>query len=351
MTATDEIVRLDGVSKIFRRPGHEPVRALQNVSLTIPRGETVGIIGRSGAGKSTLIRLINGLERPEAGRILVDGIDISTLKQAELRRERRKIGMIFQHFNLLSSRTVFDNVAFPLELAHMPGSRIRERVDQLLDLVGLSDKRRRYPAELSGGQQQRVGIARALATEPKILLSDEATSALDPETTGAILDLLAKINRELSVTVVLITHQMSVIKAICDRVGVIEDGAIVEQGSVYEVFSRPKSPTTKSFVGYLLDAALPAGIATALRADRVGAERTILRLVFAGEALEAPILSRIARDWNVDISILHGQMDNFGEISIGVFIVALPASVLDDDGLGNFLSINDVAFEVLGHVS
>ena len=214
----------------------------------MPQGSILGVIGRSGAGKSTLIRLVNGLEKPTAGRVIVDGADIAALPEAALRHARRSIGMIFQHFNLLSSRTAAQNVALPLEVAGYDKAEIRTRVEELLALVGLTDKRNRYPSELSGGQKQRVGIARALATKPKVLLSDEATSALDPETTRSILDLLARINAELGLTILLITHEMAVIRTIAREVAVIEGGRIVEQGDVFEVFTRPHHEVTRSFL-------------------------------------------------------------------------------------------------------
>src|SRR3954469_10614634 len=228
------MIEFHGVEKEFPgRGGGTAVRALDGIDLSIGRGEIFGIIGRSGAGKSTLIRVVNMLERPTAGRVSVDGVDMNALDGAGLRAARRGIGMIFQHFNLLSSRTVYDNVALPLELAGLKRAEIKEKVEPLLELVGLSDKRDRYPAELSGGQKQRVGIARALATEPKVLLCDEATSALDPETTQSILALLRQVNRDLGITILLITHEIPVIKEICDRVAVIENGRIVEEGEVF----------------------------------------------------------------------------------------------------------------------
>src|SRR5690606_6325449 len=216
-SAATDLIRIEGVSKIFPASRNSAaVAALDGIDLTAPRGSITAIIGRSGAGKSTLIRLVNGLEKPTNGRVIVDGTDVAQLSEAKLRTIRRSIGMIFQHFNLLSSRTVFDNVALPLEIAGVSRRDIEAKVTPLLDLVGLADKRSRYPAELSGGQKQRVGIARALSTEPKLLLSDEATSALDPETTQSVLDLLARINRELGLTILLITHEMEVVKRIAD---------------------------------------------------------------------------------------------------------------------------------------
>src|SRR6187455_1123674 len=228
------MIQLQGITQAYG--AHE---ALRGVDLDVAPGEIFGIIGRSGAGKSSLVRTINLLNRPRAGKVIVGGRELTALPDAQLRAARREIGLIFQHFNLLSSRTVAQNVALPLELAGVAPAEIRQRVDELLDLVGLADMRDRYPAELSGGQKQRVGIARALATRPKVLLSDEATSALDPETTIQILNLLKRINAELNLTILFITHEMSVVRQLADRVAVMEAGRIVEQGTTYDIFSSP----------------------------------------------------------------------------------------------------------------
>ena len=224
------------------------VQALRGIDLAVRPGEVFGIIGRSGAGKSSLVRTINLLNRPTAGQVIVDGRELSSLPESELRAARRQIGLIFQHFNLLSSRTVHGNVALPLELAGVPAAEIKQRVDELLELVGLAELRDRYPAQISGGQKQRVGIARALANRPKVLLSDEATSALDPETTRSILALLRQINRDFGLTVVLITHQMQVIKQVADRVAVLDAGRVVEHGAVMDVFTRPREAITRSLL-------------------------------------------------------------------------------------------------------
>ncbi|HPQ11552.1 MAG TPA: ATP-binding cassette domain-containing protein, partial [Bacillota bacterium] len=240
------MIRFENVTKIYK--GENEVVALKNIDLTINDGEIFGIIGLSGAGKSTLVRCINLLETPDEGRVLVDGVDMMNLTRRELRQHRKSIGMIFQHFNLLSSRTVAENVAFPLELIGVPKRQRIKKVRDLLELVGLSDKARAYPSQLSGGQKQRVGIARALANDQKILLCDEATSALDPQTTMSILELLKKINRERGITVVIITHEMHVIKEICDRVAVIEDGRIIETGIVEDVLLNPTTETARTFL-------------------------------------------------------------------------------------------------------
>ena len=310
------MIDLRGITQIYQGP-QGPVEALRGIDLHVTPGEVFGIIGRSGAGKSSLVRVINLLNRPSKGQVIVDGRDMTRLNDAELRAARREIGMVFQHFNLLSSRTVYDNVALPLELAGMPAAEIKARVEPLLDLVGLAHLADRYPAQISGGQKQRVGIARALASRPKVLLSDEATSALDPETTRSILDLLRQVNRDLGVTVVLITHQMQVIKQIADRVAVIEAGRIVEMGPVIDVFTRPREAITKSLIDEIVPQELPAGVLTRVQAlaARLAAGQSgqLLRLSYAGEQAYEPILSHLIRELGLDLSILHGQIDEIQE--------------------------------------
>src|ERR1700690_48603 len=264
---TRPIIAFANVSKVYpARNESAQVVALDDIDLQVPEGAIVGVIGKSGAGKSTLIRLINGLERPSSGQVWVNGTDVTTLDERGLRQARRSIGMIFQHFNLLSSRTAFENIALPLEIAGFAKSEIANVVEPLLAMVGLSDKRDRYPAELSGGQKQRVGIARALATKPKVLLSDEATSALDPETTDQILSLLKTINAELKLTILFITHEMMVVKKLADRVAVLEGGRIVEQGTTYEIFANPRHETTKRFVGSVAGGQGDEGLAAQIKA-------------------------------------------------------------------------------------
>lgn len=343
---------LDRVSKTFSARGNDPaVAALKDISLAIPRGEIYGVIGRSGAGKSTLIRTINGLERPSSGDVIVDGVTINRLDERALRGERRKIGMIFQHFNLLSSRTAFDNVALPLELVGLSRTAIREKVLGLLDLVGLSDKKDRYPVELSGGQKQRVGIARALATDPKVLLSDEATSALDPETTRSILSLLARVNAELGVTIVLITHEMTVIKEICHRVGVIEAGSIIEEGPVSEVFAHPRTTTARSFIGSLPGREVPAALAGRLGADPATATQTVLRLTLTGDAASQPLVTRIARELGIDIALLGGQIDSIGSHPFALLYAGVPTGAWANGAVTAALEAAGVDTEVIGHVA
>ena len=297
----------------FQSVGKTFARALVDVSLEVAPGEVFGVIGQSGAGKSTLIRLINGIERPSLGRVITDGEDVGALDAGGLRGLRRRVGMIFQHFNLLSSKTVAANVAFPLKVAGVPRGEIGPRVAELLDRVGLADQAHKYPAQLSGGQKQRVGIARALANGPKILLCDEATSALDPQTTEQILDLLARLNRELGLTIVLITHEMEVIRRVCHRVAVLDAGAVVESGEVAEVFLHPQHPVTRALV---------ADAAGLVVAKGQGAGPT-LRLTFRGAATYEPILGRIARDTGVDYSILAGRIDRIRDEPYGQLLVSL----------------------------
>ncbi len=297
----------------------QSIAALQSMHLKVLRGEIFGLIGHSGAGKSTLLRLINRLEEPTGGRIIVDGVDVTALDAQGLRRFRQRVGMIFQHFNLLSSKTVADNVAMPLKLAgELNRTQIKQRVIELLTRVGLSEHANKYPAQLSGGQKQRVGIARALATDPKILLCDEATSALDPQTTAQVLQLLAEINRELGLTIVLITHEMDVIRRVCDRVGVMDGGVIVEHGLVSDVFLHPQHPTTQRFVQESeQDSDLAFGD------DYQHVAGRIVRLTFLGEATYAPLLGQVARDTGVDYSILAGRIGRIKDQACGQLTLAL----------------------------
>ncbi|CAL8973090.1 Methionine import ATP-binding protein MetN [Rhodoplanes serenus] len=345
-------VRFEAVSRIFPARKSDPaVAALDHVSLDVAPGSIYGIIGRSGAGKSTLVRLVNGLDRPTQGRVLIDGVDLAGLDAPGLRALRRRIGMIFQHFNLLSSRTAAANVALPLELAGVPAETIRTRVAELLDLVGLADKANRYPAELSGGQKQRVGIARALATEPKVLLSDEATSALDPETTEQILALLKRVNALTGVTIVLITHEMRVITSICDRVAVLEGGRVVEEGAVYGVFAHPRAETTRRLVAAVNGTALPPELSARLRADPAGASLTVLRIVFTGDEATEPILSRLSRSLDIEVNILAGRIDEIGGAPFGTLVVGVPSRPDLVAAVTELVRSNGLGVEVLGHVA
>ncbi|MDP4021968.1 methionine ABC transporter ATP-binding protein [Methylobacterium sp. NEAU 140] len=346
------LIRIEGVSKTYpARAGAAPVAALSGIDLAVPKGEILGVIGRSGAGKSTLIRLINGLERPSAGRVVVGGAEVSALAERDLRAVRARVGMIFQHFNLLSSRTAADNVALPLEIAGWKRDAIRTRVADLLALVGLEDQARRYPAELSGGQKQRVGIARALATGPDVLLSDEATSALDPETTRAILALLKRINRDLGLTIVLITHEMSVIRAVADAVAVIEGGAIVERGSVFEVFTRPRAEITRSLLAGETGHGLPPGLAARIGPEPLPGAAPVLRLVFRGAGADTAVIARLARETGIEAAILAGSVDEIGGQPFGALAVALSAGPDVAARARAFLVGHGVETESLGYLA
>jgi D-methionine transport system ATP-binding protein len=323
---THPIIAFANVSKVYpARNESAEVVALDAIDLQVPAGAIVGVIGKSGAGKSTLIRLINGLERPTTGSVLVNGTDVTALGERDLREARRSIGMIFQHFNLLSSRTAFENIALPLEIAGVAKSEIAGVVEPLLAMVGLSDKRDRYPAELSGGQKQRVGIARALATKPRVLLSDEATSALDPETTDQILSLLKTINAELKLTVVFITHEMSVVKKLADQVAVIEGGRIVEQGTTYDIFANPRHETTRRFVGSITGGNAPEWLRAKLRPERLAGDSAVLHVGFTGRGAGQPVLSRLARNLGIDVNILHGQVETIAGHPFGSLFISVSA--------------------------
>jgi D-methionine transport system ATP-binding protein len=316
------LLEFHNVNKTYR----SDVFALTDINLSVNEGEVFGIVGHSGAGKSTLIRLINLLERPTGGSILIDGQDITCYDGKRLREARRKIGMIFQHFNLLSSKTVAENVAFPLKLAGVKNKfEIERRVVELLDRVGLHDHFHKYPAQLSGGQKQRVGIARALACNPKILLCDEATSALDPQTTQSVLKLLNEINQELKLTIVLITHEMNVIRSLCDRVAVLDGGHIVETGEVSEVFLNPKHPVTQKFVLESVDLDEDA-----LKHACAKVKGKIVRLTYQGDASYEPVLSRVTREANIDFCIVAGRVDRIKHAPYGQLIVALDGEHLDE---------------------
>ena len=345
------MIKFSQIEKIYDTPSGK-VHALKGINLEIAKGEIYGIIGLSGAGKSTLVRCINMLERPTAGTVIVDGQDMMKLSESELREARKNIGMIFQHFNLLSSATVYENIAFPLTLANTPKDKIDKKVRPLLELVGLKDKAKQYPAQLSGGQKQRVGIARALASDPKILLCDEATSALDPQTTKSILDLIKVINNNLSLTVVVITHEMQVIKEICDKVAVISNGVIAEKGSVLDVFTNPQHEITKEFISVLLSNDLPAAFrGSEISTERVEGALLLLRLIFLGDRADDPVLAEMIRNCHgIECTMLFGNLDEIHGVPFGRFIVGLSGSEQAIQNALNFLSGKDVRVEVIGYV-
>lgn len=299
--------------------GHGPsTRAVNNVSLHIGAGEIFGIVGTSGAGKSTLLRTLNALTRPSEGSVKVNGVEISALEGANLRKARQRIGMIFQHFNLMHTRTVAQNVAFSLKAAGWDRDKIAPRVTEILSLVGLADKANRYPVQLSGGQKQRVGIARAIANHPDVLLCDEPTSALDLETSATILALLKEINVKLGITIVLITHEMNVIKTICDRVAVMSGGEVVESGEVFDVFAHPQHAFTRQLVSHTLNLALPERLREHLPGQ-------LLKILFIGDSAEQPVLSEVAVKFGVAVNILHGKIEYIAERALGILVVQLTA--------------------------
>ncbi|WP_246120314.1 methionine ABC transporter ATP-binding protein [Cohnella terricola] len=315
------MIKFESVGKTFG-PKNKPIRAVEDVSLAVEKGEIYGVIGYSGAGKSTLLRLVNLLERPTEGRILVNDRDVTEISSKELRHLRRRIGMIFQTFNLFNSRTVFGNVAYPLKLGGYPKHQLKQRVEELLRFVGLEDKADQYPEQLSGGQKQRVGIARALATSPDILICDEATSALDPETTNEILKLLKKVNEEYNITILLITHEMHVIRSICDRVAVMEQGRVIEEGNVFDLFANPQKQTTQNFIGSVQNDKLSPKLLEKLKRDHKG---RLFRIIYKDGIASEPILSRATKKYDVDFNIIYGSINELQGKLFGSLIVEFTA--------------------------
>ncbi|EXJ23214.1 Methionine ABC transporter ATP-binding protein [Alkalibacterium sp. AK22] len=316
------MITLKNVTKTFLN-NKQSFEAVKDTSLTIKKGEIYGIVGYSGAGKSTLLRLLNGLERPSSGTIEIDSQELSPLSDKQLRKERQSIGMIFQHFNLLWSRTVIDNVCFPLEIAGVSKDERVKRARELIKLVGLADKEKAYPAQLSGGEKQRVGIARALANNPKVLLCDEATSALDPQTTDEVLELLAKINDQLKVTIVMITHEMEVVRKICDRMAVMSKGEIVEEGPVLQVFRDPQQEITRRFIKQDTEVDEKETQLVLKELKVAYPEGQILRILFQGDHVGAPIITKVSRQVDTDINIIHGSIRSTHNAPIGSLTVQI----------------------------
>lgn len=335
------MIELKDIYKTYTRKGISN-DALKGIHLKVEKGDIFGVIGYSGAGKSTLIRLVNYLERPTKGQVFVDGHDLGAYSVKELRAAKKNIGMIFQHFNLLESKKVFDNVAIPLVLLKKNKNEIRQRVLELLEFVGLGDKAGSYPSELSGGQKQRVGIARALASNPSILLCDEATSALDPQTTRSILQLLKKINAEYKITVMIITHEMSVIQEICNKVAVMEEGRIIEQGSVLEVFGHPKHPTTQNFVKTVIQNSITKSVQKSLKAEN-GTQ--LYKLEFVGQCASEPIMCEMIRSYDVRVNILFANMTEIQETTLGKMIIQLKGETAEVNNALSFFKNNGVGVE------
>lgn len=317
------MIELKDIDVIFQ-DDDKVVTAVKDVNITVERGEIFGIVGYSGAGKSTLVRTINLLQPPTSGTVEVNGKMLQDLSKSDLREARKKIGMIFQHFNLMDSRTIFDNVAFPLKGSGLSKEEVAHKVADLLDLVGLESKTDNYPSQLSGGQKQRVAIARALANDPDVLLCDEATSALDPKTTSSILDLLRKLNEKLDLTIVIITHEMSVVKDLCHRVAVMEDGHVLEQGSIIEMFTNPQKSLTREFINTAthFDQEI-ALVLTHPITQSIDDNGEIIRLSYVGEETTKPILSNLVREFDVNINILYGHVEILQNIPIGNMLVAV----------------------------
>ncbi|MEI3607327.1 methionine ABC transporter ATP-binding protein [Pseudogracilibacillus sp. SE30717A] len=335
------MIKLEHIEKIYpSKKGN--VIGVDNVSLHIKSGEIYGIVGYSGAGKSTLLRCINLLERPTNGEIFIDGVNLTLLSIKELRKARQSIGMIFQGFHLVSSKTAAENIAFSLKVAGIPPEERNMRVQELLELVGLADKADHYPAQLSGGQKQRVSIARALANNPKVLLSDEATSALDPSTTKSILHLLKKINEELGITIVLITHEMEVVKEICHRCAVMQNGKVIEEGKTYDVFASPQNELTKNFIETVLQFTIPAELQAACTG-------TIIKLQFEGTIANEAVVSDMLQAYPVSGNILHGKVEYIREEPLGIFIMELKGKSEDVKQAIHYLEKRMKQVEVIQH--
>ncbi|SDC05298.1 methionine ABC transporter ATP-binding protein [Acinetobacter boissieri] len=320
------MIEFKNISKHYMLKGQR-VNALNEINLQIPEGSIFGIIGYSGAGKSTLIRLINLLERPNAGQVIIHQKDFTALDAKTLRQERTHIGMIFQHFNLMQTKTVSQNIAMPMRLLGYSASERQKRVDELLEFIDLKHKKDAYPDELSGGQKQRVGIARALVNHPKILLCDEATSALDPQTTQSVLDLLKKINKEQNITIVMVTHEMDVIEKVCDYIAVMEAGQVIEHGSTIDIFSHPKHPTTQNFIQTVLQQHLPRGILNQLEHKH---QQSIYRLQFLGQSAQQPVIESMIRQFDVSLNILFANMTEINGTVIGQMFVQLLGKDVDE---------------------
>jgi D-methionine transport system ATP-binding protein len=343
------MIKLSSLSKAYGE-GKNAFYALKGIELDVPAGQIVGVIGASGAGKSTLIRCVNLLERPTQGRVEVDGVDLTQLDDQALTLARRNIGMIFQHFNLLSSRTVAENVALPLELANWPQEKIAARVNELLDLVGLTHRAKAYPSQLSGGQKQRVAIARALGPAPKVLLCDEATSALDPQTTQSILALLKEINQKLGITILLITHEMGVVKSICDSVALIDQGSIIEQGEVGWFFAHAQAPLAKEFIRSSLHLDIPAPYRERLQTAQAEGLIPLLRLGFSGNTIDTPAISHASRQFGIDVNILSASIEQIGHSRFGFLLVELLGDEQAQQATITYLQQQQIDVEVLGYV-
>lgn len=341
-TEESTIISFENLSKRYEKKGQTFV-ALDNVSFKVNKGDVYGLIGFSGAGKSTLLRMVNALETPTEGKVIVKGVDLTSLKESGLREVRKDIGMIFQEFNLLETKTVFDNIAIPLVLRHENKQKIKSRVDELLKFVGLEDKAKALPGELSGGQKQRVGIARALATEPEILLCDEATSALDPDTTESILNLLARVNRELNVTILFVTHTIRVVQKLCNKVAILEHGKLVENGSVIDIFSKPKSTIAKRFVETVIPSTIPESIVTELKKN--DGNYKVIRIFFHAEHATDDVIWQINAKLGVHTNVMFASVTELQGRVLSIITLQLTGNEKDFKKVESYINSHGIAFE------
>lgn len=336
------IISFENLSKRYEKKGQIFV-ALDNVTFKVNKGDVYGLIGFSGAGKSTLLRMVNALETPTEGKVFVKGVDLTSLKESKLREIRKDIGMIFQEFNLLETKTVFDNIAIPLVLRHENKQKIKARVEELLKFVGLEDKAKALPGELSGGQKQRVGIARALATEPEILLCDEATSALDPDTTESILNLLARVNKELNVTILFVTHTIRVVQKLCNKVAILEHGKLVENGSVIDIFSKPKSTIAKRFVETVIPSKIPESIVAELK--KYEANYKVIRIFFHAEHATDDVIWQINAKLGVHTNVMFASVTELQGRVLSIITLQLTGNEEDFKKVEDYINSHGIAFE------
>lgn len=336
------IISFENLSKRYEKQGQTFV-ALDNVTFKVNKGDVYGLIGFSGAGKSTLLRMVNALETPTDGKVFVKGVDLTSLKEGKLREVRKGIGMIFQEFNLLETKTVFDNIAVPLVLRHESKQNIKSRVEELLKFVGLEDKAKALPGELSGGQKQRVGIARALATEPEILLCDEATSALDPDTTESILNLLARVNKELNVTILFVTHTIRVVQKLCNKVAILEHGKLVENGSVIDIFSKPKSTIAKRFVETVIPSKIPESIVAELK--KYEANYKVIRIFFHAEHATDDVIWQINAKLGVHTNVMFASVTELQGRVLSIITLQLTGNEGDFKKVEDYINSHGIAFE------
>lgn len=336
------IISFENLSKRYEKKGQIFV-ALDNVTFKVNKGDVYGLIGFSGAGKSTLLRMVNALETPTEGKVFVKGVDLTSLKESKLREIRKDIGMIFQEFNLLESKTVFDNIAIPLVLRHENKQKIKSRVEELLKFVGLEDKAKALPGELSGGQKQRVGIARALATEPEILLCDEATSALDPDTTESILNLLARVNKELNITILFVTHTIRVVQKLCNKVAILEHGKLVENGSVIDIFSKPKSTIAKRFVETVIPSKIPESIVAELK--KYEANYKVIRIFFHAEHATDDVIWQINAKLGVHTNVMFASVTELQGRVLSIITLQLTGNEEDFKKVEDYINSHGIAFE------